>query len=508
MPLRPRRPNPGPRTVTLLHSRTLVRDSLATALSQYVARIALLLRGLVAAAALGPLGYGAWNALNLLLDYGTYASAGALQGLDLELPPAAARADRARARRVMAGAWAVVLLGGGLFALATVVYLATGYRRMAMPWGWGPPMLMLVAALLQLAIQYHSGALRAQGEFQNVSAAQGTQAVLGGGLGLALVTSLGVWGLLWGWLAGSLVALLWLRRPPVRPPLVPGALGDGLTLARRGFPIFAFFAASLVLRSVDRIAFVRYVGAEGLGQYSIGLMAAGMILYLPEAAAAVLYPRMAAAAQGARDAERTRAELKQTHRALAVALPPVVAVGMVWAAPVLAWLLPAFREGVPALRLLALGALILSGATLPGYFVLAGGPRGRLLAMGAATALLTAALVFSVAARDPRPAAIALAECAGYAAFALGLVVLAAPGLCDTAPERLRLAATSFVPPVWAGGLAIASCAVGAPESVVDAALRSVAVVVGYAPVLWWFGRGVGLGRLARAWLAGRVASR
>ena len=262
-----------------MHPRKFVRDSLGTALSQTLARFAMLLRGVVAAAALGPLGYGAWNALNLLLDYGAYASAGALQGLDLRLPPAAARGDQAEAQRVMAGAWSVVAIGGGLFALATVLCLMGGFGRIVSPWGWGPPLLMLVAALLQLAIQYHAGALRAQGEFRAVSEAHALQALLGGGLGMALVSRFGVWGLLWGWLAGSLAALLWMRRGPLRPPLAPGALREGLSLARLGFPVFALFTASLVLRSVDRIAFVRYAGTEGLGQYSIGLTAAGLILF-------------------------------------------------------------------------------------------------------------------------------------------------------------------------------------------------------------------------------------
>jgi O-antigen/teichoic acid export membrane protein len=489
-----------------VHPRKFVRDSLATAASQYLARIALLLRGVVAASALGPIGYGAWNALNLLLDYGSYASCGALAGLDLRLPSAAERGDRDQARRAMTGAWSVVALGGGLFALAVVLYLASGHRRIATPWGWGPPVLMLVSALLQLAIQYHAGSLRAHGEFRAVSEAHGTQAVLGGGLGLVLVSRFGVWGLLGGWLVGSLVALVWMRRGPVRPPLAIGGFREGLSLARLGFPIFAFFAASLVLRSVDRIAFVRYAGTEGLGQYSLGLMVAGLVLYLPEAAATVLYPRMSAAAHGARDPERTRAELKQTHRALAVVLPPAVAVGMVWAAPLVAWLLPAFREGVAPLRILAVGALMLSGATLPGYFVLAGGPRGRLLAMAVGVALMTALLVFRVAARDHTPSSIAMAAAAGYAGFALGLVALAAPGLCTGSAERLRFVAASFVPALSAAGLAFAACAIGAAESPAVAALRSAAIVIAYLPVMWWFGRGVGLRRLAREWLAGRVA--
>jgi O-antigen/teichoic acid export membrane protein len=487
-----------------VHPRKFVRDSLGTALSQYLARVALLLRGVVAAAALGPLGYGAWNALNLLLDYGAYASCGALQGLELRLPSAAARGDRTEARDVMAGAWSVVAIGGALFALVSVLVLA-GDRRLISPWGWGPPLLMLAAALLQLVTQYHAGALRAHGEFRAVSEALVLQAVLGAGLGLATVSRFGVWGLLWGWLAGSLAALLWMRRGPLRPPLASGAIRPGLTLARLGLPVFAFYAASLVLRSVDRIAFVRYAGTEGLGQYSLGLMAAGLILYLPEAAATVLYPRLSAAAQGARDPEGTRAELKQVHRALAVALPPAVAIGMVWAGPVIAWLLPAYREGVVPLRILALGALMLSGATLPGYSVLAAGPRWRLLAMAIAVASLTSLVVFGVAAHDHRPASIALAAAAGYTSFALGLVALAAPGLCVDWAERLRFAAASFVPALWAGALAIAACSIGAQESPMVAALRSAAVAVAYLPVLWWFGRGVGLLRLAREWLAGRV---
>jgi O-antigen/teichoic acid export membrane protein len=301
----------------------------------------------------------------------------------------------------------------------------------------------------------------------------------------------------------------------VRPPLAPvglrggglrGGLRDGLALAWLGLPVFGFFVASLVLRSVDRLAFVRHAGTEALGLYSIGLMAVGLILYPPEAAATVLYPRMSAAAQGARDPARTRDEVRRVQRALAVILPPVVAIGMVWAAPVVGWLLPDFREGVPALRWLALGALLLTAATLPGYFVLATGPRPALLAVAAGMALVTAALVFGVAARDHRPASIAMAATAGYGGFAVGLVALAAPGLFVGLADRIGFVIASFVPALWAGGLAIAACSIAGAGSPGTAALLSCALVIAYLPVLWWFGRGVGLGSLARSWLAGRPA--
>jgi O-antigen/teichoic acid export membrane protein len=94
----------------------------------------------------------------------------------------------------------------------------------------------------------------------------------------------------------------------VRVPLVPASPREGLALARLGFPVFGLFAASVLLRSVDRLALVRYATPADLGHYSIGLLAAGLVIYLPESAAAVLYPRIAAAAGGSRDRERTRVE--------------------------------------------------------------------------------------------------------------------------------------------------------------------------------------------------------
>src|SRR4030067_863385 len=96
------------------------------ALGQYLARAAVLARGVVSAVALGPQGFGSWNALNLVLDYGQYASLGALAGLDLRLPGAVARGDAAAARSLMAGAWGVVVAGALSAALVLAALLARG----------------------------------------------------------------------------------------------------------------------------------------------------------------------------------------------------------------------------------------------------------------------------------------------------------------------------------------------------------------------------------------------
>jgi hypothetical protein len=72
------------------------------------------------------------------------------------------------------------------------------------------------------------------------------------------------------------------------------------------------------------------------------------------------------------------------------------------------------------------------------------------------------------------------------------------------AGEAVAFVASSLLPAAWAGGAALAVCAAGGTDPVRDALLGSLAVAAVYLPVLWWLGRGVGLRRLVREWLAGR----
>jgi O-antigen/teichoic acid export membrane protein len=474
-----------------------VLDSLAVAGSQYLTRGMVVARGIVAAAVLTPRGYGAWNALNLIFDYGTYAGAGAIQGLDLRLPAAVDRGEAALAQRLQAGAWLAVCLGGLLFALLVAGYVAAGGRAFSGAGGGELPFLMLAAALLQLAYQYGGSALRAHGRIRPASAANAVQSVAGGGLGIALVWRFGIHGLLGGWIAGSLVGLAVLVAGARGVPWRPRGPATGLALVRAGAPMFGFFAATLVLRSVDRIALVRFGTPEALGLYGIGLMAASTVLHLPEAVAYVLLPRLASAAGGGRDVARTRAETLRAQRALALLLPPVVAVAATWAEPLVARLLPDYLPGLPALRVLALAAAALSLATLPAYALLAEGRNAQVLWLGCGGAALTAALTFGTAARMPEPLPVAIAAACGFVAFAAAMVWENAARWLATPAERVRLLAATWLPWMWGAGLLALVSPHGGPTAA-GALVRTAAILAGFAPAWLAFGRGLGLAGLLR----------
>jgi len=88
--------------------------------------------------------------------------------------------------------------------------------------------------------RYHSGASHLfllHGNIRDVSLVFLIQAALGAGLGIALLPTLGAWGLLWGWLAGTAVTLGYARwRGHREVPFTPRASRDALMLLSAGFP--------------------------------------------------------------------------------------------------------------------------------------------------------------------------------------------------------------------------------------------------------------------------------
>ena len=67
----------------MIHTRQkLTRDSLGLAFTQYAVRAISMARSFLAAKVLDPVSFGAWNALQLMMDYGALAPLGTQQGLD------------------------------------------------------------------------------------------------------------------------------------------------------------------------------------------------------------------------------------------------------------------------------------------------------------------------------------------------------------------------------------------------------------------------------------------
>ena len=429
--------------------KKFLRDSFGYAFSQYVVRAVLMLRGLIAARLLGPGGYGAWNAIQILMDWGVSAPLGTHMGLDQLVPPAIVAGDAGALARLQRAALFNIVLLTGLFAAVCLVWGALGSRVLREEWGLLGVGAGMLCALLANISYYQNSIMRSHGDITTASGWVALQGAIGGILGLALVPWLHRWGLLMGWVVGCVVAFAFStirsrRFAPTTP--VPGR--DSLRLIRVGVPMYLFIVGwQLVSRSADRLIVLRYLGTEALGYYSLSVMALTFLLYLPDSVTFVIYPQLLSRFDASgRNPESIRARVERVLQAVSIAVPALCAIAALCAGPVVSILLPKFTPGVPAVRILCFGAPALAFASLASIVLMTVRRYVHLVLATLTGMVLFVGLDFWVVQWGYGLQGVAWATLTAYAINSLVMLVLALDGLGIRTGRLLRLVARYFAP--------------------------------------------------------------
>ena len=141
-----------------------------------------MLRGVIAARLLGPGLYGAWNAIQIMMDYGTLAPAGTQQGLDQMVPPRIVAGDAAALARVKRAAlFNISLLSGCLRGVACLVLERFGHSVMLESWGAAGIGAAMICAVTTNLAYYQTSIMRSHGDITTASGWMMIQGAVGGG---------------------------------------------------------------------------------------------------------------------------------------------------------------------------------------------------------------------------------------------------------------------------------------------------------------------------------------
>ena len=378
-----------------MHPRNFVRDTLGFAATQYIIRALLVVRMVVAARLLGPLSYGAWNALQLLMDYGTtLPPMGTQHGLDQRVPGLIVEKDPSRLERLERAGLFNILVLTGLFAAIGLLVVLLRPNHVLDFWGAGGLLVAVLVVLLVNLSSYHMSLLRSHGNIRAVSGWFLIQGVIGTALGLALIPTFGAPGLLAGWAGATVIAALSVRiqgRHVV--PLVPRAGPESLELIRVGLPLFVFSASSQVMRSFDRLVILKFLGNLSLGYYSLSVNALNFVMYLPDSIAYVLYPRLVTQfRQSGGHPAAIREPVERALRTIAVIVPALCGVTYLCAREAVLTVLPKFLPGVTPVRVLCFGAGGLALANLSSIVLMTLGRQNVLVPVAVGMTALGGAL--------------------------------------------------------------------------------------------------------------------
>ncbi len=342
--------------------RKFTRDSLGLAITQYLVRAMSMGRSFVAAKLLDPTSFGAWNALQLMMDYGSLAPLGTQQGLDQMVPGRLVEGDAERIARAKRAALFNVVVLTLVFAAFGLSWASVGSSRMRAFWHLSGLAVALLCVMLVNLANVGTSILRSHGDFGGVTRWFVLQGLVGSGLGLVLMVWLGRWGLLWGWLAGCLVAFLfvaWRGRRIL--PRWPAAAVESLDLLQIGLPLYVFSASSIVMRNLDRIVVLRFLGTQALGFYGLSVSVLTLLMAIPDSLVYVSYPMLVRRfSESGGDRASIRERVERLVRGVAVGLPLVAGLCALWSRDVVHAVLPRYDECVAPLRVLAFGATGLS----------------------------------------------------------------------------------------------------------------------------------------------------
>jgi O-antigen/teichoic acid export membrane protein len=484
-----------------MHPRKFIRDSFNYAFTQYLVRASLMLRGVIAAKLLGPQPYGAWNALQLMMDYGLFAPLGTQQGLDQAVPARMGSASAEQLDRLKRAGLFNILATTLAFGAGCLLWASYGSSRVLGAWGFAGIAGALAVVLTTNLAYYHLTLLRSHGNITAVSGWYFWQGLVGAVIGLAGIRWFGMWSLLWGWLLGTVVAAAYTRwQGRAIAPLAPSPSADSLLLLQVGFPMFVFTGSTLVMRSLDRLIILRYLGTEDLGLYSLAVMALTFLLYLPDSISYVLYPNFVREYSAAgRDPEAIRPRAERVLRSLSLFVPALCGLAWLLSQPMAMAVLPQFLPGVASMRLLGFGAVGLAFAGLCSILLMTVGRQQLLVPVALFVTALGAALDVLAVKLGRGITGVAAATLLTYTLDGALLVTLALAGLGARRREIFGWLGRLFGPL----GLALLLAwsidrlipARDTPSLLVLAGrtvLECVLFVVGYVLVAAPFGRGLG----------------
>lgn len=488
------------------HRRKFARDSLGLAITQYLVRAMSMGRSFVAAKLLDPTSFGAWNALQLMMDYGALAPLGTQQGLDQLVPRRIVEGDAARTAQLKRAALFNVVALTILFAAFGLGWASVGSSRMRTFWHLSGIGLALACVMLINIAHVGTSIMRSHGDIGGFTRWFVIQGLVGSGLGLILLVPFGRWGLLWGWLAGCLIAYVFVAiRGRHVLPRWPAPAVDSLDLLQVGLPLYVFTASSIVMRNLDRIVVLRFLGTQALGYYGLSVNVLTLLMAVPDSLSYVSYPLLVRRySEAGDDPTAIRDRVERLIRGVSVGLPLIAGLCALAARDLVHLVLPRYDACVQPLQVLAFGAAGLSQSTFASLVLMTVGRRIILVPAAVFLTALSGGLQLLSLRWNGGLTGIAGASALAYLVSGGVLLSLAATGLGDSIQRMVLLLVRCFAPTAVAALLTWGANRILVPEvgpfslETLSRMLLAMAVFsVAYLVFVLPFARGIGFRSLA-----------
>ncbi|OGW84525.1 MAG: hypothetical protein A3C35_02515 [Omnitrophica bacterium RIFCSPHIGHO2_02_FULL_46_11] len=317
-------------------------------MTQFLAVIA----GIVTRNFLGPYLMGIWSTIQLVISYCEYSSLGIDAALSREFPFCIGKGDKEGANRIRDLVTSFGLVTAAITSVGILSYILLFGKQWPPYLFWG----LFVAPLLLITQRFSNvmvGWLRASKQFELA----GAQIVLSGFVNLLLII------LLTSQLkfAGFLIAMVLSCFFNVAFLLKKAHFHFIFRFNREIFRLISFGLPLLILsiffdllRSIDKIFVIRYLGFEQMGIYGVATMATVLATKIPDSIVIILIPHFHEKFGEREEARDLKRLVDRSASAYSLIMPLVIGTAWIFSSLFVTYFLPKFTAAVSSMKLLLL----------------------------------------------------------------------------------------------------------------------------------------------------------
>ncbi|MBP1908197.1 oligosaccharide flippase family protein [Methanolobus bombayensis] len=335
-----------------------------------VTRILLILRGIIVARLLGPSLFGIWNILLVFLSYSQHSHLGLREAMLKEIPFYKGRMEPERSELVKNTVYyemifislaisASLLLASFLLPDTYSSVFITGLR------------LIALVVILQQLYSFYLGLLAANSNFIVIGKITLIFTFLSVITIYPLILMYELNGAIFSITISYVIALILIRKTKRYIFHMNIRFDEIVRLLKVGFPLLLISFMYELLGSIDKLMIAGLINETELGYYSIGVVIANLIFYVPSVIGSVIFPSMMEIRGATDKLNHLKNYIIEPTFALSYLMPLIIGVTYLMFPLFIKGILPEYIPGVNAAKILVVLMFFMSLSTISNKFAIA-----------------------------------------------------------------------------------------------------------------------------------------
>ena len=351
----------------MANEKEIIRDTSVFATTKYLSYFFTILSGLVIARVLGPADFGVFSALMLIVNYSQYSDLGLFSAMLKKVPFYSGKKEYNKAQKTediaFSGAMIIIIF------ISLILIIASFFIKNLSPNTINSLRIIAVIITLQQIFFFYQNHLRIEKKFLLIGKTLLIYSITYFISIIILIMGFRLEGVFFASLIAYSIALIYIFKKEnfkFRINIMPKKT---VQLMGFGFPLLTIGIMYIILTSIDKLMIIKFMDKIQLGYYSIAIMIAGIIFFIPQAITYIMFSHFLERYGEREDKLHIKNHLFQPTLIISYLLPIVIGLVFITAPVAVYYILPKYIQGITSVKILVCATFFMSVIVSAGNFL-------------------------------------------------------------------------------------------------------------------------------------------